>query len=90
MTCEHRNYRAQVNVTNLEDTGARLAEITIKCDNCGLPFEFVGLPVGCEFYRPTTDLSAQILTAPIVPEGAKQVDGLIGYSLKIFKEGDEE
>ncbi len=87
MVCEHRNYKAAVRVFNMEDSGARMAEIRIRCAECDLPMEFVGVPVGCEFYRVTSDLSAQCLNAPIVPLGERQKQGLIGYSLNII--GDD-
>lgn len=84
MTCKHRNYNAIVLVANIEDTGARMAEININCADCDKAFDFVGLSVGCNFYQPTTDLSAQKLNAPIVPEGEKQIAGLPGFSMKML------
>lgn len=46
MTCKHMNFEARVAVNRLEDTGRFMAEVTIKCRDCGEPFQFLGLDAG--------------------------------------------
>ena len=51
--CAHMNFEAQVNVGRLMDgdsgpvTGY-MADIHVKCAECGLPFQFLGLPMGVD------------------------------------------
>lgn len=53
LRCSHENFGAQFNVCRLVDdkTGAVtsfLAEATVWCAECGLPFHFKGLPCGMD------------------------------------------
>jgi len=41
-SCKHAAFKATVNVARLEDTGRFVAEISIKCCQCDLPFQFMG------------------------------------------------
>lgn len=45
-SCKHMNFDANVTVNRLEDTGRFMAEVTIKCLDCGEPFQFLGLEPG--------------------------------------------
>ena len=77
MTCQHINFQVGTQVTLIEDKpGVRMLDIKMRCADCGKPFEFVGPPVGVNYYRPTVSLDGQIMTVPIVPEGEKQPEGL--------------
>lgn len=44
--CKHMNFDASVAVARLEDSGRFMAEIRIKCLDCGEPFQFLGLEPG--------------------------------------------
>jgi hypothetical protein len=75
--CDHLLFRANVNVTRMEETGTYSADISINCHQCGMSFDFVGAPVGCvDHYRPITNLAGNELRVPIVPQGQKQKPGL--------------
>ena len=37
------DFAANVAVARLEDSGGFMAEITVRCSACGLPFQFLGL-----------------------------------------------
>jgi len=41
--CKHMNFAAKVTVNRLEDTGQFAADVTIKCAECGEPFQFPAL-----------------------------------------------
>jgi hypothetical protein len=74
MNCQHLNFEAHVRVarlTKVEGGPARdfMAEITVKCADCSLPFHFVGLDAGMSFARPMVNGNGTELRAPIV-EGA--------------------
>ncbi len=65
--CKHENFDATVGVARLEDTGGFMAEIRIKCSQCGMPFQFLGLEPGLDMQgaRVTIDgLEANIAIAP--------------------------
>lgn len=64
-----------------------MANIKVRCNECGLPFEFVGFGCGLMFDRPMVSPSAEELHAPIVPQGERLALGLPGYSVE-FKLGD--
>lgn len=69
--CEHEDFRATVAVNRLGDEGGPvrnyIADITVSCARCGLPFHFVGVPAGLSFYRPMVNVGATELRAPIAP-----------------------
>lgn len=70
--CKHESFAARVEVNRLGDgpgTPIRtfLAEITVRCSQCDLPFHFVGLDAGLSFTKPTVNFGATTLNAPIAP-----------------------
>jgi hypothetical protein len=46
--CIHPDFHATVTVNRIEDSGQFLAELKIHCLQCGLPFQFLGLPLGLD------------------------------------------
>lgn len=66
--CPHEQFRAQVNVGRMLDTGKFIADIQIHCVNCEEPFRFIGLPAGVDFERPMVSIDGLELRAPIEPE----------------------
>jgi hypothetical protein len=48
--CKHESFEAMTNVNRLTDDEGRVesysADITIKCADCGMYFDFLGLPKG--------------------------------------------
>lgn len=75
MSCQHLNFAASVNVCRLTaDTNPELvigyaADVKINCADCGMPFEFVGLPKGISATnsKPTVSMDGMELRAPLVP-----------------------
>ena len=68
--CKHGAFKATVDVMRIEDTGRFVAEISIKCCQCGLPFQFMGLPPGVNFDGATVTLDGQQACIGICPEGS--------------------
>jgi hypothetical protein len=66
--CPHEQFGAQVGVHHMEDSGAFIAEVTIGCAQCGLPFRFKGVAAGVSWERPTCSIEGLTLNAPIEPE----------------------
>src|SRR5439155_15831666 len=67
--CEHKDFEANVVVNRLEDIGRFAADVTIRCKECSLPFQFVGLPVGLNLDGATVSLDATEARLAIVPRG---------------------
>lgn len=73
MDCKHFNFKVTAKVARLTDgedqqnvTGYT-ADICISCADCGLPFEFMGLPAGYHCSKPAVSADATELRAPIRP-----------------------
>jgi hypothetical protein len=86
--CPHMNFKADVAVGRLsEKDGGPIthycADITVKCAECGEPFEFIGLPMGHSAYRPTVSIDGLELRQPLMPKGKKPPEGLIGFSVNM-------
>ncbi|HDZ36843.1 MAG TPA: hypothetical protein ENH62_00890 [Marinobacter sp.] len=65
--CDHRNFEANVNVARIEDVMEFMAEIKIKCADCGLDFHFKGVPMGMSYSHPMAEVGCTELRAPIAP-----------------------
>lgn len=69
--CEHQDFRANVTVNRIEDSGLFNADIRVDCANCGEPFKFVGLPMGVNLHGATVSpdlVEARMAIAPLSPE----------------------
>lgn len=71
--CKHFNFETDTSVSRLHEdgtpediTGYRL-DLIVRCVDCGLPFEFVGLPGGYHINNPTVNFDATELRCPIKP-----------------------
>ena len=60
------------------------ASVTVKCADCGLPFEFLGdYPCGLLRDRACVDPSKQELRVPIQPKGLALLPGLFpGFTVR--------
>jgi hypothetical protein len=80
--CEHKNFRAEVDVNRLEDSGGFAADIRIRCAECDLPFVFGGVECGFSFQKPMCSMSGQELHAPIAPKDSRIFPNLPGFTVK--------
>lgn len=71
MTCPHMNFHTDVAVARLEDSGRFMAEIRIKCTDCGLPFQFKGLNPGLNLNGAMVSVDGLEARMAIVPQGAE-------------------
>lgn len=86
--CPHLNFVVHANVGRIqksesepENIVAYMADIKVCCHECGQPFEFLGLPHGLSFYRPTVSIDGQELRVPLVIPGSRPPEGLAGFSV---------
>jgi len=71
--CPHLNTHSEIDVIRITDDNpvdtvvAFQADIRIRCEDCGDPFVFVGLPAGLSYYTPSTSPNGEEMRAPIAP-----------------------
>lgn len=65
--CPHAQFTAAVNVARITDIGRFVADVRIRCEDCGLPFSFVGAPAGFDYNHPTVNVDATEINLPIRP-----------------------
>ena len=47
--CQHREaHRVDAQVHFIEDDGRFTVDFKVRCDDCGQPFRFIGLPMGLD------------------------------------------
>ena len=71
--CTHEDFHARVAVGRILDVGKFVADVTIKCADCGEPFRFVGVPAGISYDHPMISIDGLELHAPIEPEIEKRL-----------------
>lgn len=76
MKCEHLNFRAMVKVGRLskEEGGPiknYMADITICCSDCGLPFQFLGLEPGVDLQGARVSIDNLEAHLGICPQGSQ-------------------
>lgn len=67
--CKHSKTTAKITVHHLEDVGRYSADLEITCDECGVPFQFIGMAPGWSHSRPMASASGQEARLPIHPVG---------------------
>lgn len=83
MTCKHMNFEASVQVDRIEDKGRFMAEVRIKCTDCGTPMQFMGLKPGFDPNGATVSLDGLEANIGIYPQGQQPnpLQKLMGYSI---------
>lgn len=74
--CEHMNFDATVGVARMTDgeggpVNGFMAEVRIKCRDCGVPMQFLGLQPGCDTQGARVSLDGLEANIAITPEGQK-------------------
>lgn len=67
--CKHENFRADVSVNRFDNGPPYMAEVHIKCADCGLPFEFLGLECGVDTHGAKVSVDGQEARLAIIPKG---------------------
>ena len=80
--CEHKEFKAQVNVIRLEDSKRFIAEIHIHCVECGTPFQFMGLPLGVNYEGAAMEVDGLEARLAIAPQG--EIPHPLGNRMKGF------
>ncbi len=85
--CLHMNFSAHIAVNRIEDKGAFAADVRIRCTECGLPFQFLGLAPGLDMQGARVSLDGLEARLAICPQGQapSPMDGIainIGFKGK--------
>ena len=80
--CEHLEFHVEAVVNRFEDTGTFNLEIQVRCMECEVLFEFLGLETGLSAYGPRTSFGSDELRIPIMPPGMTIPDGLTGFEIR--------
>ena len=83
--CEHKNFGANVNIQRLEDTKQFQADVTVWCDDCKLPFRFIGLPYGLDLNGAAVSVDGTEARLAIAPKGEVRSiveEGVQGFTVR--------
>lgn len=69
MACKHENFRTDVRVARLTDTGRFVADIRIHCVDCGMPMQFKGIAAGYNADGAAVSIDGLELRIGIHPQG---------------------
>jgi hypothetical protein len=93
--CAHTHSEAEVSLGRLTDgedgpVVAYEAMITVKCQDCGIPYVWIGVPAGISPRQPTVDISGTQLHVPLRPQNTPEDFGQAGpaYGVSIYVEGE--
>lgn len=84
--CTHDGFAATVQVEKLVDERSGqlqnlIAEVSIRCASCGMPYHFIGVDTGLSFTRPTVNVPATTLHAPIAAGERTEIPDRIRYEM---------
>jgi hypothetical protein len=82
MSCEHENFRADVVVNRLKDSGAFVCDIRVQCVDCGNEFEFPDPPCGLSSHEVRVSFSGKELHVPCKPGGQRYFPAFAGFEVK--------
>ena len=79
--CRHEQFKADVAVNRLEDSGKFIADIRVRCAQCDEPFRFIGVHAGLAFDRPMVSIDETELHAPIEPQGEPRLQTSASFQM---------
>lgn len=69
MNCKHESFACEVNVNRLEDVSRFTADVRIRCNQCGVPFRFIGLPAGVDINGAAVSVDGCEARLAVAPKG---------------------
>lgn len=88
--CPHENFMADVQVARMPTVEGGpikryMADVRVKCNDCGLPFRFIGLPAGLDLNGASVSIDATEARLAIAPKGevvSVLEGGVVGFSIR--------
>ncbi len=86
-TCPHNSFDCNVAVARVEDIGRFMAEVAVRCVDCGTPFRFIGLPCGMDYNVACVSVDGTEARLAIAPKGevVTPLDGVTGFTARRTK-----
>lgn len=84
--CPHDRLTFDLHCAHMTDANVKAIEIKCRCEACGMPMRWLGLPLGSSLAQPTTDPEGLELRAPVVPAD-EHPSTTIGVLLNVKFEG---
>lgn len=87
-TCAHEAFEGNNAVNRMTDTGQFMFDVTIRCSQCGLPFQFIGLALGLDLSGAAMSVDGLTAHLTIVPQGSSPhpLSGVHGFTMKTPKQ----
>lgn len=78
--CSHEVFFCTVDITRMKDTGQFMADVRVVCNQCKMPFRFLGLPAGLDFNGAAVSVDALEARLAIAPRDqvASEIEGTLG------------
>lgn len=82
--CEHERFSSHVEIFQIEGSDQYQLEITVNCDDCGVAFEFLGMPFGERMHGPAMSVDCRQARLPMVPAGTRPhpLAQVLGFELR--------
>jgi hypothetical protein len=83
--CKHqRAHHVDARVGYMTDSGRFTLELNLRCDDCGHPFVFVGLPAGLNLDGAAVSVDGTEGRFAVLPEGQRPPSGgIVGFNIKV-------
>ena len=73
--CTHESFRVDAKIARVLDVGKFVAEIQIRCQDCGEPFRFVGVPAGLSYAQPSCSIGKNSRVGSMIPRNSISIRG---------------
>jgi len=83
--CNHNEFACEVDVIRMEDVGRFMADVRIKCNQCGKRMVFLGLPRGVDMNGAATDTFGTEMRVAIHPLGETVPELALGFQQRKVK-----
>lgn len=83
--CKHPEFETAVSVARLEDSGRFMADVSVRCVACQMPFRFIGLPAGLDLNGAAVSADGTEARLAIAPRGEVLTvldEGVTGFTIR--------
>lgn len=82
--CQHKAFFCDCTVNRLEDVGRFNVDVRVRCEQCGVPFRFIGLPCGSDLNGAAVSIDGTEARLAIAPKGevVTPLEGVTGFTAR--------
>ena len=85
--CQHEDFIAKVDVNRITrgeggEVYAYMADVSVKCAQCGKPFTFPGFANGISSHEARVSISGEVLSVPIKPNDQEHFEFFPGFNVR--------